>query len=691
MKNIIQFKYNFINLPQHNENNNLLAMSVVSELMQFGYVLDTDATKHLSCSKKEDIIQFHNEVITYLKDMTGSNRTYIPLWKGFPQECMDKSESELWLHQIIHYISCGKYEPSEFTEKRNIAFEQPKYTLITVGNEDRFCSIFTTLCSVNQSLPSTDLDIIKWFINTNQTLIFKDVPFKENLCTIIGELFTSCRTDFKYPILTVTDVLRIAVHLSGGNISLPKVPTKMIRTNAWSNRLSENQNRSKFKFKNFKRSERRFILSLLENTNCDVKEGVLKYNQFIRLGEKIHPMEFKNKYPNSYNFFYTLRNEKVTSWYGDLNAEFNKSLYFGVNKLSERSGEYVRRIDSLLRKNANTTLILDKFKSIADKASNKVLFELYTHFSKRNVITERSVMIKGARKRTPLPSHEPLDNSIIDSVQSTILDVLKNKFSTLDSIGKCYLSDELKNIPLPSNLRSLNPSLKPVIRGQRTKIGNIDTKVIRTFVHWFDEHSNEDMDLSATLIGKKREHISWNTNLKTAFGCHSGDVRHRQGACAEYIDLNIDVCTNLGFDYAIFIVNNFNGYKFSESKKPVTFGYMERQFQNSNEIFLPSTISNVTKLQSECTNTLVAILDIRTLEYIYLDIDFNGIPIATSNMNEVLSYISVYLDAPKFSLYDLMKIHIDTHGEHVEKENAEKVFDLEYFDSYVKILNFMGV
>ena len=70
----------------------------------------------------------------------------------------------------------------------------------------------------------------------------------------------------KLPKLTVTDVLRIAVHMSGGDISLPKVPYAKTRASSWSRTLVDNPMREAFKFKKFSRSERKLILGLLEQT-----------------------------------------------------------------------------------------------------------------------------------------------------------------------------------------------------------------------------------------------------------------------------------------------------------------------------------------------------------------------------------------------------------------------------------------
>jgi hypothetical protein len=185
-------------------------------------------------------------------------------------------------------------------------------------------------------------------------LVFpKVIPFKENLCTVLGELFLSGREKEFTCKLSVTDVLRIAVSMSGGDISLPKVPEKLIKYNSWSSHKVENIQREDFKFKKFTRKERRFLLELLEQTNCDASEAVLKSQRWVRLGEMLHPGEYSTKYPKAYTMFNTIRNEKVSSWYGKVDKSFKESFDSGLKKLSERPGEFVRKLDWLIRTNSN--------------------------------------------------------------------------------------------------------------------------------------------------------------------------------------------------------------------------------------------------------------------------------------------------------------------------------------------------
>ncbi len=689
-KNVIQLRNRFVNLPNSGQDNRAIAMSVVSELMQFGFLLDESAIKVLSTASREDIIKFHDETITYLKDITGSNRNYRPFWKGFPDQVMEMSEFELWLHQIVHYMSNGVYDPSDWTKEKPTAFEQPNYTIIKGGDENRFLRIFTDLTSVNNSLTPDDLEVIKWFVSTNQELRFPEsIPFKENLCTLAA-------MGLDVPVKTTTDVLRIAVSMSGGDISLPKVPAKKVRLNRWSSTLSKNPEREKFKFKKFSRADRRYLLGLLEKTSCDASEAVLKDQRWIRLGEILHPGEYKSKFPKAFEMFNALRNEDVKSWEAKVEQAFQGSLEDGLKTLSQRPGVFLRKLDWLVRTNTGQKreLVLSYFEKVAPKVSNKVLFEAYTHFEKRwKPVTNRTIMVKGARSRTKLPDLIAIDQNTIERIQKITLDAVKSKFSTLEKLGNVFVDEDLKKIPLPTNMRSLNSALKPTVRGQRVPIGNQNAKVIRAFVHWFDEHGNRDIDLTATFIGMgKVDHIGWNGHHNTKIGCYSGDVRHRKGACAEYIDIVVAEALKAGYKYVIMDARNYNGGTLADITDCV-FGYMEREKPSANLTFKPDTLANTVRLQSPSSTTIVAMIDIETQEYIFLDIDQDGIPVASANFDAIMDAVKPYCEPPKVSVYDLLLMHVDARGgELAAPQDAQVKFNYyDFSESYVETLKLMGV
>ena len=686
-KNIVALQKGLVAPSNDGMDNRIAVATVQAHLMEWGYMLDQDAFFALAKSDLSFITNFNDEVISYLKEVMGGKRNYEPLYKNFPQEVMSMSDFELYLNAILHYWSNGTWEPSTVTYEKPIKFENVKYNVIKVATQERFEQIFTDLVSINTSLSPQDMEVVKWFVESGEKLVFPQViPFKENLCTLAAMGIEGL------PVKTPTDVLRIAVHMSGGDISLPKVPEKEIRRSRWTTQRIENPERRKFKFKKFSRKERKYILGLLEQTNCDPKEMALKDQRWVRLGEILHPMEYMKVFPKAANAFNKIRNEKVKTWYGILDDAFNKGLEDGLKVLSQRPGEFSRRIDWLIRENKNQVELIMKYFSEAVKGtSNKVLFEMYNHFENRLENNDnRSIMIKGSRKRTALPSLEALPKATVETIHSKIFETLRDKFSSLESLGNCWIDEELKKIPLPTNMRSMNFSTKPILRGQRMPLDNPEAKVIRPFVHWFDKQGHEDLDLSVTFVGKTTEVLSF-SNLRVGKSVHSGDVRHRRGACAEYIDIDMQDAISRGHKYAVMDVRNFNGRSLQSVE--CMFGIMEREHPESNSTWLPETISSCQALESQSTNTLIAIIDLETKEYIMLDIDSDGWVTARGDVKNTLKAVDQYAQLPKVSVYDLIVLHVEGRGRQVTlDENVDTYFKFEDFmTSYETTGKLMGV
>jgi hypothetical protein len=694
-KNIVAFQKGLICLPNAAVDNRSLAITVQAELMKFGYMLDQDAFLQLGKADKADIVDFNNEIISYLRYMTGGDHAYAPFYPGFPEQVMEMTEFELWWNQLVYYWSNCKFEAQPWMKPFKTAFETVKYKMLVAGTEESFQKIFTSLVSAGQSLTPQDLDVIKWFVSTKQTLIFPDtIPFKENLCTLAG-------MGLDVPVKTPTDVLRIAVHMSGGDISLPAVPKRMVsnrkKTGSRYSIVKEtNPERKKFEFKKFKRAERRYILGLLEKTHCDVREMVLKDQRWIRLGEILHPGEYAKDFPRTASAFQLIRETKIVSWYGAVEAAFKKTFGAGLQKLAERPGEFLRKLDYLLRKNGakQRDAILTTFFEIAVKASNKVLFEVYTHFEGRDKpVTDRSVFIKGARKKTPLPNLPALPADTIQAVQDTIFQALKAKFALLEPMGDCWIDPELKKIPLPTNMRSLSESLVPVIRGQRIPMA-IEKKVIRPFIHWYDERGTEDIDLHGFLLGKQEtSSFGFNGIHSSAIGCYSGDVRCRKGACAEYVDINIANAVAAGYQYFVMVAHNFQNKPFS-SLKDCVVGVQERENATANKAWLPETITNCFRPTSASTYALIGVYDLTTREYIHLDLDWGTFSryVNSGDGNALLNAIAPFVTLPKYSVYDLLSWHVEARGRATSKELAATHFLYDDFGtSYTKTIEYMGI
>lgn len=685
---IVALSKGIVVAPNENGDNKALVATMQANIMKYGYIFDEAALNALSKASRKFIVEMNESLITYFKTIFGDSYEYKPFYKNFPREVMDMSDCELFWNAILHYLTDGDFVPETEELMRPYKMETgKKYTIIKLANEDEFDSIFTKLCSINSSLTPMDKAIVEWFVNTKRSFkLPNEVPFKETLC-----LLASLGVE-GLPVKSVTDVLRIAVHMSGGDISLPAVPKKY--KTVWG-RKQNNEERDNFKFGKFIRSERKYILSLLEKSNGDVSEMALKRERWLRLGEVLHPGEYRNQFPKAFAIFDTLRNQKVVTWNSSLKTEMKKGLAHGLSFIKQRPGEFARQLDAILRNNMKEkNFILSEFTSVADKISNKVLFELATHFEGRNKTTKRSVMIKGKRNRKNISDLAALPQSLIEDVQISIYNTLHNKFRKESALGTCWLDPELKKIPLPSNMRDMSLSTKPTIRGARISFDNPEAKVIRAYVHWLDKTGRIDIDLSASLVTDKGDlyTVSYsNLRLGNDKVVHSGDVRHRIGPCAEYIDIDVAKTLAAGYRYCLVDVRNFDGRSLKEVKP--SFGFMEREYPESNNLWYPETVSNAYLLDSERSNTLVCILDLETKEYIMVDIDSNGNTFASGDRSKIIETINYYTQPPKFSLYDLLKLHISARGYEVrDKENAKNVFLFEdYIRTYEKIVELMGV
>lgn len=698
-KDVICLQRQKVYLIPDTNNNLAYASTVQSKLMQFGFILSENAFRVLKSCDVSTIIQYHNNAIDYLKDVMGGDREYIPLYGDFPIDMMEEKEALALQTQLAFLGTTGVWGGDILPcMPKTTEYEEVKYKVIENISESEFMAIFTDIVSINQSLTPSDKEVVGWFIDNHKpNLVIPDkVPFKETLCILAAK---GLDVKLKDP----TDVLRVAVYLSGGDVSLPKVPPKerTVAKSPWkkSGAMELNPERDGFKFKKWTRSERRMIMGLLDKTKCIPANMVTRSGRWLRLAHGLHSGEYARQFPNAYYALQRLRNTKkvkVRSWYSTLKIGFQKSLTKGLEILGEQPGEFMRRMDWLIRTNQNSFMdiveVMRNFKIAAIGASNKVLFELYTHFEKRtSAVVDRTIMIKGARKHTKLPDLPAIDKSMVEYVQKIIKEVMESRFAKLPNLGKVWIDRELLKMPVPTNMRSLNLSLAPIMRGQRIPLTNPKAKVVRAYFHWWDEEGRMDPDLSATFVGTKKSDVVSYSSLKLGSSCHSGDVIARQGACAEYIDISIDDAKSMGYQYVVLDVRNYRGGSLKDIKG--VFGMMEREHPDSNNSWLPDTVSNSVAMNSAASNTLVSIIDLQTMEWIFLDIDSTGTTFAKGDTKNILEVVEQYTKLPAFSAFRLLQMHARSRGEEVvDVSLAETLFQVKDFNTnYVELAKYMGI
>jgi len=582
------------------------------------------------------------------------------------------------LHSFFDLIWAG-----ETSDELQEAYEYVKFKKLKSISNKQFKGIFTNLIKINVPLTQEDFNVVDWFANEygKDNIMPATIPLKENLCRVAA-------LGLEVPVKTPTDVLRIAFYMSTGKSDLLLEPAK-VKASGWSPKLTDNPDKKKTYFKKFKRFERRYLLNLIDKV-ANRSEMVLRRGMWINLGNILHPGEYKGKYPKAFEAFDALRNKKVMSWYGKVDAQFSKDFATGLAVLSERPGEFARRLDALLRNNPlKETQILLVFKKIGSKISSKVLWELYTHFQERAEQRSRSVWIKGARRPTPLPTLATMSEPLIDEIQSVIWKVFFDKFAVLDPLGSVYIDEDLGKIPLPTNMSTLSEGLIVATRGTRLPL-TVEKKVLRAYIHWT---AGVDLDLSMVFVGcRKGKSTSYATSVCSYSNTkpfpqvsHSGDIIPRRlGNYAEYIDVNLK---DIPYKYGLLTVQNFSGGDLKSAGAVV--GFMERDTQKgNNSTWLPKTITNSVKMNSRGSNVNLIVIDFETQEWILIDESQDG---AYAQSSDIAAYIKGLSELPAVSAYDILKLHAEARGKQVlAVEDADVIFSFSDFStSYEQVAAYM--
>lgn len=223
-------------------------------LQSLGFGLSTPVLERLSTLPADQVATWYEATLPVLQKMVGAHRQFKPMYPNFPKQVMEASDAELFFNAVTHYYGFVLSDmlgdpnlvvlPNYEKEARPILDEFHELRWIELGSEEDFNAIFTQMAGSNGSLSESDREILLWFAAKRDVagLLPERIPQKETLAFLVANL---PQPDCLIPaIKTATDVLRVAVAMSEGDVSLAE-PTK---------------------FRNFSKRERRFLLGCLENS-----------------------------------------------------------------------------------------------------------------------------------------------------------------------------------------------------------------------------------------------------------------------------------------------------------------------------------------------------------------------------------------------------------------------------------------
>lgn len=676
------------------ENEKALAVSMLKNFQSLGFTFSHELWNEVSHLNREELENLYFGLLPELKALVGADVQYNPMYPNFPRQVMEASDAELFINAIIHYFTYGEIVPDYEKNERLPLISDNKMTVLTVGSYDDLMSVFTNLVGSKTSLSAqdkSDVEVIFTSCMNSSNYLPKEIPLKENVALIGKLLFEKSPIKSSKVIepyfKTATDVLRLVTALSDGDISLAEHT----------------------RYRKLNRSERRMVMDLLAHCG-NLIEDLFRYrNEWLILGNIIHPFEFKaKKYTCVNEAFNILRNEKKPMMFNGAVFKLiqDGSVESAANLLRNRPGDFARQLDKLLRDSKNQREILDYFSEVAKDVSAPVLLQVAAHFRSRygnnrpemRIFFPKGNLAKSMMIRNELPD---LNYSVCKSVITICNCALIEQYSKRDKLGNVYISDEFRNYLVPFSQRSASKAVKTIVRGSRIPL-NDSTKAVRGFIWWTNTNNSNndsywsydngrvDIDLSAVAYDENwryLRHCSY-TNLRSDdFRLyHSGDITNGGPVdgkgVAEFLDVDIDSVVKHGGKYIVFQVYSYTRQNFSDLPN-CRFGWMERRDVDSGEIFEPSTVEMKMDLTAKSTVAIPVIFDCVNRQFIWCDMSGqleNNTRFAPNNLESNLEgviracYAIEHMVKP--NMYDLVTLNALARGRIVTDRNeADIIFD----------------
>ncbi|MFJ3901435.1 hypothetical protein [Streptomyces sp. NPDC090025] len=391
---------------------------------------------------------------------------------------------------------------------------------------------------------------------------------------------------------TVTDVLRLACALSGGDVTLLE-PTR---------------------FRSPSRPHRRALLAALDAVvaadPAKLTDVARHREAWKRLGERLHPHEHPGS-PHAAQVFAVARGElRAPSLAARSEALLARGEVAGAAEFlaATAPGLLFRALDRLLRLAAADDTaretVLAAAERTAPQVAGRVLLAVREHLLNRAVGTRtgtgtgeapgavgRGAGTPGKDRvfvnryggawvaedtRPPLPpdAHARL---------VALLDAETGR--RLDAPEHLLVDPALLDVALPLSGRAVAGGFGTLPRGSRSPA---DGEFLRFFMYWKQTERSTDYDLSGLLLDADYETVDWlsYTALTSVEGVHSGDITDAKDGASEFIELRLGAVRG---DFVVPQVHIYAGEGFDRVAESF-FGFMLRGADQRGLPFEPRTV-----------------------------------------------------------------------------------------------------
>lgn len=551
-------------------------MQLDTVLMDVGFKLSRPLMMYLAKSDPREVLRLSNKLLPVVRKMVGDhvphNTYFINFPNNVPVSFLDWHKTFLGVSRVFNK-AYGNYHHTYddmvrvHDDLERMASEKMKFLELGKTEEEECEILYNTL--VGSTVPLSEVD--RGYLNTLAmnfavTGVIPVVPVRENLA-IVNAVRINSRTNLSIKVDSLTDVLRIAAHLSYGDPTLTKPG----------------------KFKSLPRGIRRELAGLIKDivvSNPNKIADVYQHQEmWKRLGERIHPHEFHHSVRQ---VFATARGETdITSFASAIETSFaKKDPKRALRIMTGAPGILIRSVDRLLVAGCPGGDVSSAVEKASGEASGRVLLSLREHLLSRTTgpTQKRFFGNKKGRGWSTDDKRPTLDTDDVDLIKETIDNAMVGK---IPQIGSLTVDPDILGVAIPLSEKQKTSGVGILPRGSEIPL---HASNIRFFMYWKQKQCRTDYDLSATLLDEYFnivEQCSF-TMTRSHNMVHSGDITDATNGASEFIDVDLG-CLPDRCVYVVPQVNYFTGEDFNEVEE-VFFGYMERDSKKTGKPFEPSTV-----------------------------------------------------------------------------------------------------
>lgn len=572
-------------------------------LMSVGFKLSADALRTLSGLSESTVLGTAAPTLAAVRGMTGDHVEHNVYFKDFPANVPDTFE--FWMRCVREALEDGKARSGVLAQLRNGVINLltlPSYgnyrhtyeemlaahdeltaavgdrlTVLHLGGtlEDELSALYLALAGSSTPLGDEHLADLKVLAeHCADGPQPETIPVRENRA-VVNEARLKAGSGLLLD--TVTDVLRLACALSGGDVSLQE-PTR---------------------FRGLSRPARRALLAGLDEVvaraPAKIADVLTHREAFKRLGERLHPHEHP-QWPYAAEVFAVARGEKKAhSFDSRVEALLGADDVSGaVLLLKSAPGKLFRALDRLLR-TARTQeerdAVVAAVEEVAPEVSGRVVLSVREYLHNRSGDTDRKRVFINRAGRAHVT--DDARQAVPEQERERLIAVLDAETARrLPAPERLLVDPDVLGVALPLSGRATSAGLGVLPRGS---VSPVDGELLRFFVYWKQARKVTDYDLSALLLNAEYETVSWlsYTNLRSMDGEHSGDITDAPDGASEFINLRLGAVRGT---YIVPQVNIYSGEGFEEAEESF-FGFMLREGEQKGRPFEARTVRMKSELR----------------------------------------------------------------------------------------------